>query len=346
MGSMSRRGRFFSVVGEGAAGPPPGPYDPDPDRAEPPWFLPAGPVEDAAPKAADTRAWSRAEAGAAVALARAAAALGALDDRLARGPEGWALRLALAEAGEVAWAAGERVAAERLWLWRAGHLAGALPDQPALARAGWALRQLLAPAGAPWPGAERPEELANLARFLAPLAACHPLTRAAAAATAWARAGQGAAEAELEAPVLAARIAAGADGRADRGAARGAAGGGAPFCPLALGGGAALRARGPDRFAAFCAGAETACRAALMLLDRVEAWEARARGLTGDLTGRTPARMIVAFRAEPALTAPALARITGAGRATVQRNLDLFAGRGLLREITGQARWRVWTAAL
>ena len=35
---------------------------------------------------------------------------------------------------------------------------------------------------------------------------------------------------------------------------------------------------------------------------------------------------------------------TVASRAAVQRNLDLLAQRGLIREITGQGRYMVWTA--
>jgi Fe2+ or Zn2+ uptake regulation protein len=37
---------------------------------------------------------------------------------------------------------------------------------------------------------------------------------------------------------------------------------------------------------------------------------------------------------------------TGASRATVQRNLDLMRHKGLIREITGQGRYRVWTAKI
>lgn len=37
---------------------------------------------------------------------------------------------------------------------------------------------------------------------------------------------------------------------------------------------------------------------------------------------------------------------TGASRAAVQRNLDLLVQRGLIREITGQGRYRVWAARL
>ena len=37
---------------------------------------------------------------------------------------------------------------------------------------------------------------------------------------------------------------------------------------------------------------------------------------------------------------------TGASRAAVLRNLDLLEARGLVREVTGQGRFRVWAAKL
>ena len=38
------------------------------------------------------------------------------------------------------------------------------------------------------------------------------------------------------------------------------------------------------------------------------------------------------------------AAITGGGRAAVQRNLALMEARGLIREMTGQGRYRMWRA--
>lgn len=85
-----------------------------PDAAgEPPeedlWFLPVPVEEDDLPpgprrepdEAATLAEWRRAEAGLAARLARAAGRLGALDERLKRGPEGWRHRLALIEASDL-----------------------------------------------------------------------------------------------------------------------------------------------------------------------------------------------------------------------------------------------------
>ena len=75
------------------------------------WFLP-GPIEEETddlppgPRAEPREMvvlddWRKAEAGHAARLARVAGRLGALDERLKRGPEGWRHRLALIEAADL-----------------------------------------------------------------------------------------------------------------------------------------------------------------------------------------------------------------------------------------------------
>lgn len=75
------------------------------------WFLP-GPIDDESdylppgPRAEPRETevfddWRRAEAGHAAHLARVAGRIGALDDRLKRGQEGWRHRLALMEAADL-----------------------------------------------------------------------------------------------------------------------------------------------------------------------------------------------------------------------------------------------------
>jgi DNA-binding IclR family transcriptional regulator len=46
----------------------------------------------------------------------------------------------------------------------------------------------------------------------------------------------------------------------------------------------------------------------------------------------------------PLVSAPMAEEITGASRAALQRNLNDMAQMGLIREITGQGRYRVWCA--
>ncbi len=66
---------------------------------EEPDDLPPGPRAEP-PKTAVVNDWAKAESVHAARLARVAGRLGALDDRLLRGPEGW---LALIEAADFSW---------------------------------------------------------------------------------------------------------------------------------------------------------------------------------------------------------------------------------------------------
>lgn len=44
------------------------------------------------------------------------------------------------------------------------------------------------------------------------------------------------------------------------------------------------------------------------------------------------------------VSAPMVEMLTGASRAAVQRNLVLMEAQGLIRELTGQGRYRMWRA--
>ena len=116
------------------------------------WFLP-GPEEEElddlppGPRAEPVETsivddWTKAEAGLAARLARTAGRLGALDERLRRGPVGWRHRLALIEAADLSWFVGDRISADRLALWLALRLSGAQDDTGTLGRIGWAVRRL------------------------------------------------------------------------------------------------------------------------------------------------------------------------------------------------------------
>ena len=130
-----------------------GPPEPDEDAHEEDlWFLPE-PLEEElddlppGPRAEphDTAViedWAKAESVHAARLARVAGRLGALDDRLQRGQEGWRHRLALIEAANLSWFAGDRVSSDRLALWISMRLSGAQDEPNALARVGWAVWRL------------------------------------------------------------------------------------------------------------------------------------------------------------------------------------------------------------
>jgi DNA-binding IclR family transcriptional regulator len=63
---------------------------------------------------------------------------------------------------------------------------------------------------------------------------------------------------------------------------------------------------------------------------------------TAGLSGKTPALLIEALQAVPALSASMVARACSCDKATARRNLNRFAKLGLIREITGQGRYKVW----
>ncbi|PJJ78885.1 DNA binding protein with HTH domain [Brevirhabdus pacifica] len=324
------------------------------------WFLPGPPEEEPDDLPPGPRAeppdtvviedWEKAEGAHTARLAKVAGRLGAMDDRLLRGPEGWRHRLALIEAADLSWFAGDRVSPDRLALWVSMRLSGVQDDSEALARAGWAVRRLT---GGPEPmvdlaafldrrdpekfedNAERFDERAG--SWLDVMTAAvdlHPITRACMGFHLWSLAGLGQCGDRIEAAVTAGRIAA-SDGN------------GAVFAPLAMGGAGGLRASGrpADRLARWLDEMETGCLTAMRHLDDLEAWATRAEAETAALSGKTPPNLLVALTEWPLVSAPMAQTLTGASRAAVQRNLAWMEARGLIREVTGQGRFRMWQAA-
>jgi len=322
----------------------PGPFEEEPDD------LPPGPRAEP-PDAAVIEDWVKAESVHAARLARVAGRLGALDDRLLRGPEGWRHRLALIEAENLSWFAGDRVSSDRLALWISMRLSGAQDDPNALARVGWAVRRLT---GGPGPKADLaafldrrdPENIQDSAeRFedraggwldvMAAAGDLHPITRACMGFHLWNLAGLGQHGDQIEAAVTASRIVA-SDGR------------GAIFAPLAMGGAGGLRVSGSpaERLARWLDGMSSAMLTAMRTLGDIEAWTGRAENVMAQLSGRTPVALRRTFSQWPVVSAPMAESVTGASRAAVQRNLAWMEASGLIREVTGQGRYRIWKATV
>ncbi|WP_437197720.1 hypothetical protein [Roseovarius sp. MS2] len=316
---------------------------------EEPDYLPPGPRAE--PREAEVLDdWRKAEADLAARLARVAGRVGALDDRLKRSPEGWRHRLALIEAADLSWFVGDRIGPDRLALWISMRISGLQDDTAALARVGWAVRRLT---GGPGPEADLsafldrrdPENMADEAEpfadraggwldLMAQAADLNPITRACAGYHLWSLAGLGQQGDQIEAAVTAARIAA-SEGK------------GAVFAPLAMGGAGGLRGGGSpvDRLARWLDGMETACLTAMRHLDDIEAWSGRAETEMAPLSGKTPRALRVVLTEWPLVSAPMAEAITGLSRAAVQRNLTWMETRGLVREMTGQGRYRMWRTA-
>ena len=348
------------------------------------WFLP-GPIEDEPdylpprppPEAKESDvvdAWRAAEAGQAAQLARVAARLGILDERLRRGPAGWRQRLALIEAADLSWLTQDRIGLDRLSLYMALRVSTVTDDAQALYRIGWTMRRLT---GGPAPLARR-SGIADLETFLdrrdrpgqgerleeakAPSRVVemaereafedrgagwlgmmnqaddlHPVTRACMGFHLWHVAELSPVDDPLEAAVTAARVAV-AD-LTPSGSATGAI-----FAPIAMGGGGGFRAIGdpPARLARWLNAMESATFAALRKLEEIEAWAAAAERTMALLSGKTPPMLRNLFASWPLVSVQMAEKLTGTHRATVQRNIDWLEERGLIREVTGQGRYRMW----
>jgi hypothetical protein len=168
---------------------------------------------------------------------------------------------------------------------------------------------------------------------MAQAAVLHPITRACMGFHLWSLAGLGQHGDRMEAAVTAARIVASENK-------------GAIFAPLAMGGAGGLRAGGPpaERFTRWLEGMDTASLTAMRHLDDVEAWSGRAESMMTALSGKTPHALRAAFSEWPLVSAPMAEALTGASRAAVQRNLAWMEEQGLIREMTGQGRYRMWRA--
>jgi hypothetical protein len=322
----------------------PGPMEEEPD------YLPPGPRSEPH-ETAILDDWRRAEANSAARLARVAGRIGALDERLKRGPEGWRHRLALIEAADLSWFVGDRIGPDRLALWISMRLSGVQDDTAALARVGWAVRRLT---GGPGPKVDLsafldrrdPENLGEEIEpftdragtwldLMAQAADLHPITRACMGFHLWSLAGLGQQGDRMEAAVTAARTAASEDK-------------GAIFAPLAMGGAGGLRAGGApvERLGRWLDGMETACLTAMRHLDDIEVWSARAEAVMTRLSGKTPPALRAVLTEWPLISAPMAEALTDASRASVQRNLAWMEARGLVREVTGQGRFRIWCAVV
>jgi hypothetical protein len=336
----------------------PGPLEEEPD------FLPPGP----APEARESEifdVWRAAEAGQAARLARVAARLGILDERLRRGPAGWRQRLALIEASELSWLTQDRIGLDRLSLYMALRVSTVTDDAQALYRIGWTVRRL---AGGPAPltpksdlvdletfldrrsqpgqgerfedagASSRMIEMAERETFENRAAGwlammdqaedLHPATRACMGFHLWHVAELSQIDDPLEAAVTAARIAV-----ADLASAR-----------SALGGGGGLRAIGEPaaRLARWLNAMESGAFAALRRLEEIETWAANAEREMAPLSGKTPPLLRDLFTSWPLVSVQMAEKLTGAHRATVQRNIDWMEEKGLIREVTGQGRYRMW----
>lgn len=342
-------------------------YDPNPTPEEDLWFLAPHNEEasvSAMPWPTATREdslhpeiWQAAEAEEYQALLPAAEAVARLGARVQSFPAAVTERLALASVAAILRGEGVWLGAEQIALYRALRI---LTDDRArdLARAAWAVRRICTPGGGPLDGLRAflgrtsvtdPHDIPGDERAVGPeldalsdewahvvqgLTNCHVLTRAAYGFAAW-RTRALTPWDELLEPTVAAMLLGGGsgcgflpmgDGRLDRHAVEAGAGG------------AGMRLRN------FYSTVEAGAQRALMEIDRLATWQDRAQEAVRDLSGRTPPALIGALLRYPILSAELVTSETGCSVAAARRNLNLFAERGLVNELTGQDRYRFWSA--
>jgi len=345
-------------------------YDPEPVNEGDLWFLPAAP-EDVAPTdmpwpiaaretSLEPKVWQAAEKEQYRGLVAAMQANTKFAERLRQMPDQVAERFAIDTASAVLRSEGIWISSEQIALYRTLRISSDDSAQD-LGRAAWAVRRLSGSGATPQlglhgflgrvavdrpqqvPGEERAigAELAALSdRWIYDLEAmhgAHPLTQAAFAFACWRAEGITPYEELLE-PTIAALLV--------------GAGDLAPFLPMAQGHRLdrhSLRAGSAgaeERLAVFYTAAEAGALSAALELDRLALWRDRARAKTGDLSGRTPPKMIEALLRASVVSAEWLAQEVGCSPVSVRRNLRVFADRGLVREVTGQERYRFWTVAV
>ncbi len=349
----------ISDIESGASLGQPGPYDGAGE--ETPWFLPDDEAAQDEPDSlarlfeggrrrerdlpfADPSAWARTEGLLSRALADAAAALARLAARLEY--LGGAARVLPLELAELSWQSGARVGADQICLHLAGAGRATMEEDRARQMAGlsWAARRLEVgrfdprDLGSFLGEGEAPRDLAEAradwAERLAAADHLHPLTRAAFAFALWRGMGLSSSTRVIEPAVMASLLAAEGQGR------------GVTYVPLALGANRYLTAGGPpdDRLALWFQAAERGAKRALMEMERAGTWAGKARAATTDLSGRGPAALIGLFVASPFVSTALAVKHGPNSRAATQANLNLFEARGLIQEITGQGRFRLWRA--
>jgi hypothetical protein len=310
----------------------------------------------ALPRPAD---WLAAQSSLAVELAGAALAVGRLEARLslmdAQARAGATRRLALVEIEEMLRAQGTPLSREEIGLDAMAARAGT--DLQAMAQARWALRRL---EGQSDPASlrdflalHRTEDRADLAWSERPigqafdaaaedfldgmerLSGLHPLARGPAARMLWRLAGLSPDDAAIEGAVWAARDMTRAVPRL-------------AFLPLGRHGRAIWADGGPPlprltrHLGAVTRGADDAAR----MLDRIADWARAAREAAAPIKGRNPSRIIAALAAHPVLHTAQVEELAQISRDTAERLLSRMRGMGLVREITGARRFRLWTAAV
>ncbi len=343
---------------------PPSPYDRE-EEPEDLWFLPdAADVPDdhdiPLPRANTTALvqpgdWLAAQGDHAAQLARAALAIGQLDMLVTQMGQGALERLALREVEALTWAGGMPVSLEEIG--RDQLQARASTDPRALQQARWAVRRLmtdgptddlraflglhraesrdLSPDLLPdlrgrITGEAFDEAAAEFRANLAELSDSHDFTQAAFARYLWRLSDLSPEEDHIEGTVWAAKRM-------------------AQHCLsltfVPIGQGARQVQSGSARnLGSFLRAIENGATAARVELQRLIMWQDQAKTRTAAIKGNNAVRIIDALMVKPMATTEMIEQAAGISRDTAERLLARMADMGLVREVTGANRFRIWAA--
>ncbi|MFV0303232.1 MAG: DUF1403 family protein [Paracoccus sp. (in: a-proteobacteria)] len=305
----------------------------------------------------DPAAWRAAERNCAVELAQAAMAIGRLDGLLAGLDEkirsGMTTRLALTEVEVMLWAAGTPIVQDvlirdladapasvdlealSLARWAIGRLQGrgrvaALRDFLGLHRTGPGRgdSDLLRPTGESFD-----DESEGFAAGLATVEGCHAITRAAYGLRLWRLTGLSPDGHQMERMCWAAR-------------AMGEGAGPLVMAPMGQAGRRVWNAGGdPQAFlGTWCGAVAAGCEDGFQQTLRIMAWAERATTATARIKGGNAALVSEMLMAYPVVSAAALEAEAAISRDTAERLLARLHGLGLIRELTGARRYRLWAA--
>ncbi len=308
-----------------------------------------------APDLAQPALWRAAQAQLATELAGAAMAVGRLDALLAASgadAAGAIRRTALIEVEEIMWAQGTPLPRDEIG--RDLMEARAGTDLDAMAQARWAIRRLegrgdpadlrgflglhrlsdadLTLPGARPVGADFDASAAALMTAAGGYADLHPLARAPALRLLWRRADLSPPELLAESAVWTARqMAQGCEAL--------------PFVPLSRHGrGVWIESGDPlRRLARQLDAVRRGADGARVQMQQLTAWAAQARAATAPIKGHNLARVIAVLVARPLASAAMVEQDAGISRMTAERLLMKMQTMGLIREVTGARRFRLWT---
>ncbi|RWR30454.1 hypothetical protein D2T29_12340 [Sinirhodobacter populi] len=297
----------------------------------------------------DHSEWRAAEALHSHAIADLRFDLGRLVERVQMMGRETVERLAHAEAASLSWWLGQRISQDRIALFLAWRISATGGDTEALQSVAWAARRLMAPPHTDGSLADRivshlgighlkdMDATGDLADLIPDGSDLDAITTACAVFHLWRTLADRPDHArEIEAAVIGARLA-----MANAGQHLG-------FVPISLAGSKPLTASGSveRKLAGWIAGIHASILSALLTLERLRQWKSGATVAIEDLNGRIPMLLIGIFSHHPMIAGPQIEEESGASQAAVQRNLKIFHDRGLIREVTGQGRFRVWTARM